>query len=166
MQNSFRSIGLITRATAVMGNRLFTPKNLQANQFLYLLRILEHPGITQADLATQLHVDPSTCLRAVRKLITGNYVRRQDDPANKRRKCLFPTAKAQADADQLHGYEQALLTQGTADFTPGERLMLQELLARVATNIDDLNDDPDRLLSAQNQPSAENPADFSKVKAK
>jgi len=156
MQNSFRSIGLIARATSIMGNRLFTPQNLQANQFLYLLRILETPGITQADLATQLHVDPSTCLRAVRKLILGGYVLRQDDPHNKRRKCLVPTSQAQRDASQLHNYEQALLTQGTHDFTPGERLMLEELLARVAINIAHLNDDPTQLVGSTKQESLEN----------
>lgn len=156
MQNAFRSIGLIARATSIMGNRLFTPKNLQANQFLYLLRILENPGITQADLATQLHVDPSTCLRAVRKLSAGGYLTRETDPTNQRRKRLVPTAKAQADAAQLHGYEQALLTVGTQDFTPGERLMLQELLARVAANIEGLNDDPDRIMATVKRAPHEN----------
>lgn len=156
MQNSFRSIGLIARATSSMGNRLFAAQQLQANQFLYLLRILDAPGITQAELATQLHVDPSTCLRTVRKLITGGYVTRQADPTNKKRKCLVPTPLAQQDYPRLQAYEQALLQIGTQDFTAGEKQILRELLARVATNIDTLQTQPEQLLKVMAHHQSEN----------
>ncbi|KRL07545.1 transcriptional regulator [Levilactobacillus zymae DSM 19395] len=156
MPNSFRSIGLIARATSSMGNHLFSQQNLQNNQFLYLLHILDSPGITQAELATQLHVDPSTCLRTVRKLITGGYLIRQPDPADKKRKCLVPTEQAHAFYPQLQHYEQTLLTVGTTDFSAGERLMLEELLARVATNIERLQADPTRFEHGCTPPRDEN----------
>ncbi|WP_263853628.1 MarR family transcriptional regulator [Levilactobacillus mulengensis] len=37
-------------------------------------------------MASQLHVDPSTCLRTVRKLITSGYVSRETDDTNKKRR--------------------------------------------------------------------------------
>lgn len=135
MPNSFRSIGLIARATSEIGNQLFQRVDLQNNQFIYLMRIVENPGITQTDLATQLHVDPSTCLRAVRKLIDYQYVTRQADANNKKRRPLVATEKGQAFYPQLEAYEQHILGIGTHGLSAGESLLLEELLTKVAGNI-------------------------------
>ncbi|WP_125573033.1 MarR family winged helix-turn-helix transcriptional regulator [Levilactobacillus huananensis] len=135
MPNSFRSIGLIARATSDVGNHLFQKNDLQNSQFIYLMRINEHPGITQTELASQLHVDPSTCLRVIRRLVTHDYVDRQTDSANKKARPLVATAKGQAIYPELKAYEQQILTIGTAGLSEGEKLILEELLAKVAHNI-------------------------------
>ncbi|MFD1456663.1 MarR family transcriptional regulator [Levilactobacillus lanxiensis] len=140
MANSFRSIGLIARVTATMGNQLFQADDLANNQFIYLLRITEQPGITQTELASQLHVDPSTCLRTVRKLITSGYVSRETDDANKKRRPLVATTKGMAMAPALEAYEQHVLAIGTAGLSTGEAALLEELLAKVATNMRDFQE--------------------------
>ncbi|WP_204122260.1 MULTISPECIES: MarR family transcriptional regulator [Levilactobacillus] len=140
MANSFRSIGLIARVTATMGNQLFQADDLANNQFIYLLRITEQPGITQTELASQLHVDPSTCLRTVRKLITSGYVSRETDDANKKRRPLVATSKGMAMAPALEAYEQHVLAIGTAGLSTGEAALLEELLAKVATNMRDFQE--------------------------
>jgi DNA-binding MarR family transcriptional regulator len=140
MTNSFRSIGLIARVTATMGNQLFQADDLANNQFIYLLRITEQPGITQTELANQLHVDPSTCLRTVRKLITSGYVSRETDDANKKRRPLVATTKGMAMAPALEAYEQHVLAIGTAGLSTGEAALLEELLAKVATNMRDFQE--------------------------
>ena len=135
MPNSFRSIGLIARVTATMGNQLFQANDLQNNQFIYLMRINETPGITQTELADQLHVDPSTCLRTVRKLIANHYVTRLTDATNKKRRPLQATAKGQAMYPALQNYEQHVLAVGTQELSAGEQALLEELLAKVARNM-------------------------------
>lgn len=140
MANSFRSIGLIARVTATMGNQLFQADDLANNQFIYLLRITEQPGITQTELASQLHVDPSTCLRTVRKLITSGYVSRETDDANKKRRPLVATTKGMAMAPALEAYEQHVLAIGTAGLSTGEAALLEELLAKVATDMRDFQE--------------------------
>jgi len=137
MQNYFRSIGLIARANAVIGNRVFKPDDLQSNQFIYLMRIVENPGITQTELADQLHVDPSTCLRTVRKLTDNDFVERQLDSHNKKLRLLKATAKGQAMYPALRKFEQSILTAGTAGLSTGEKALLEELLGKVAANIRD-----------------------------
>lgn len=137
MPNAFRSIGLIARATAAMGNQLFQADDLNNNQFIFLMRIVETPGITQAELATQLHVDPSTCLRAVRKLIATQYVTRGTDAHDKKRRPLLATAKGQAIYPALEDYEQQILSVGTQGLSTGETALLEELLAKVAHNVRD-----------------------------
>lgn len=140
MPNAFRSIGLISRATSVIGNQLFRHDDLQNSQFIYLMRIIENPGITQTALADQLHVDPSTCLRTVRKLIAHQYVARQADAHNKKLRPLVATPEGQALYPELQAYEQHILAIGTHGLTPGEQLILEELLAKVATNVREYQD--------------------------
>lgn len=137
MSNLFRSIGLIARVTATIGNQLFQADHLANNQFIYLLHITEQPGITQTELAAQLHVDPSTCLRTVRKLITSGYVDRQTDATNKKRRPLTATAKGNAMRPALTAYEQHVLAVGTNGLSNGEKAMLAELLGKVAANMRD-----------------------------
>lgn len=139
MANSFRSIGLIARVTATMGNQLFQADDLANNQFIYLLRITEQPGITQTELAAQLHVDPSTCLRTVRKLITSGYVQREVDATNKKRRPLIATTTGMAMKPALEAYEQHVLAVGTAGLSIGEKALLEELLAKVAQNMRDFD---------------------------
>ena len=83
-----------------------------------MTRINETPGITQTELADQLHVDPSTCLRTVRKLIANHYVTRLTDATNKKRRPLQATAKGQAVYPALQDYEQHILAVGTRIFRP------------------------------------------------
>ncbi|WP_061776794.1 MarR family winged helix-turn-helix transcriptional regulator [Levilactobacillus senmaizukei] len=135
MPNSFRSIGLIARATAVIGNQRFQPDQLHHNQFIYLMQIVENPGITQTELAAQLHVDPSTCLRTVRKLITSEYVVRTVDEQDKKRRPLMATEKGQAVYPDLERYERQIIAAGTAGLSTGEKALLSELLGKVANNI-------------------------------
>ncbi|TGD17525.1 MarR family winged helix-turn-helix transcriptional regulator [Levilactobacillus suantsaiihabitans] len=135
MPNLLRSIGLIARVTATRGNRLFQAEHLGNNQFIYLMRIIETPGITQTELAAQLHVDPSTCLRTVRKLIANGYVTRGIDAADKKRRPLVPTAAGRARYPELTAYETQIIADGTRALSPGEQAILTELLAKVAANL-------------------------------
>lgn len=137
MANSFRSIGLIARSTSIIGNQLFQRDDLQNNQFIYLMRIFENPGITQTELADQLHVDRSTCLRTVRKLIEHQYVARQSDAANKKLRPLIATDKGRTIYPELEAYEQHILAIGTHGLSAGEQLILEELLGKVAANVRD-----------------------------
>mgnify|MGYP003365006375 FL=1 len=101
------------------------------------MRIFENPGITQTELADQLHVDRSTCLRTVRKLIEHQYVARQSDAANKKLRPLIATDKGRAIYPELEAYEQHILAIGTHGLSAGEQLILEELLGKVAANVRD-----------------------------
>lgn len=135
MNNIFRSIGLIARATASIGNQTFEEKELQNNQFIYIMRVVETPGITQGELAALLHVEPSTSLRAIRKLETSHFVERRDSPDNKKLKLLFPTEKALNYYPKLKQYESSVSATAMKNLSAGEKLLLTELLEKIAQNM-------------------------------
>ncbi|MCG4779300.1 MarR family transcriptional regulator, partial [Eggerthella lenta] len=62
-------------------------------QFVYLVRIYEHPGIIARDLAKLILMDKTTIARAVAKLEKNSLIVRRSDPANHRIKRMYVTKK-------------------------------------------------------------------------
>lgn len=62
-----------------------------------LIHALRHnPGCTQAKLAELLHADKAAIARRTKNLESKGFLTRKDDPADRRSRLLYPTAKADA----------------------------------------------------------------------
>ena len=96
MKEILREIGMIARALDSISNIEFKEFDLTKGQYLYVIRICEHPGIIQAQLLEMIKVDKSTAARALQKLEKNGFIEKKDNPANKKNKNLFPTDKARA----------------------------------------------------------------------
>ncbi|MCB7112662.1 MarR family transcriptional regulator, partial [Agathobacter rectalis] len=64
-----------------MANAEFKKLDLARGQFVYLVRIYEHPGIIARDLAKLILMDKTTIARAVAKLEKNGLIVRRSDPA-------------------------------------------------------------------------------------
>jgi len=93
MKEILREIGMIARALDSISNIEFKEYDLTKGQYLYLVRICENPGIIQEKLAEMIKVDRTTAARAIKKLEVNGFIRKNDDPHNKKIKRLFPTEK-------------------------------------------------------------------------
>ena len=96
MKEILREIGMIARALDSISNIEFKEFDLTKGQYLYLVRICENPGIIQEQLLEMIKVDRSTATRAIQKLEMNGFDEKQEDPANKKNKKLFPTDKGKA----------------------------------------------------------------------
>jgi DNA-binding MarR family transcriptional regulator len=68
----------------------------------YLLRlVLKTPGITQKQLAAELHLAPSTITRFIDVLATRGLLQRQDTQGDGREWAIHPTETARALHDEL-----------------------------------------------------------------
>ncbi len=74
MKDILREIGMIARCFESIANIEFKTYNLSKNQYIYLVRIAENPGIILERLSEMVKVDRSTASRAVKKLVDQNYV--------------------------------------------------------------------------------------------
>ena len=74
-----REIGIIARALDSIANIEFRDLELARGQYLYLVRIGEHPGIIQEELSDLLKVDRSTVARSVKKLADKGFIRELND---------------------------------------------------------------------------------------
>jgi DNA-binding MarR family transcriptional regulator len=93
MKEILREIGMIARDLDSISNIEFKEYDLTKGQYLYLVRICENPGIIQEKLAEMIKVDRTTAARAIKKLEVNGFIRKKDDPHNKKIKRLFPTEK-------------------------------------------------------------------------
>ena len=136
MIDILREVGMIERALDSISNIEFKDINLSNLQFLYVVRIYEHPGIIAEQLANLIKVDRTTLARAVRRLEKQGYVYRESDPDNKKIKHLYVTDKGKQIypfiiRENSHSNEVAL--QG---FTPEEAQQVHDYLKRIRQNID------------------------------
>lgn len=136
MIDILREVGMIERALDSISNIEFKDINLSNLQFLYVVRVYEHPGIIAEQLANLIKVDRTTLARAVRRLEKQGYVYRESDPDNKKIKHLYVTEKGKQIypfiiRENSHSNEVAL--QG---FTPEEAQQVHDYLKRIRQNID------------------------------
>ena len=63
-------------------------------QFMYILCICEHPGVSQEKVAELTCIDKSTVAKAVQQLLQGGFITRQSSAEDRRANELYPTEKA------------------------------------------------------------------------
>ncbi len=136
MKEVLREIGMIARALDSISNIEFKQYDLTKGQYLYLVRICEHPGIIQEKLAEMIKVDRTTAARSIQKLEDNGFIVKKDDPHNKKIKKLFPTEKGKSVYPYLkreHDYSDRVALTG---FSESEAETLYNLLHRVRTNVE------------------------------
>lgn len=68
--DALRAIGVVARALDGIANIEFRDLELTRGQYLYLVRIVEQPGIIQEQLVNELKVDRATVARSVANFAT------------------------------------------------------------------------------------------------
>jgi len=136
MTEILREIGMIARALDSISNIEFKEYDLTKGQYLYLVRICEHPGIIQEKVAELIKVDRTTASRAIHKLESNGFIEKKDDDHNRKIKKLFPTEKGKKVYPFIiieHEYSNRVALAG---FTENEQEVIQTLLQRVRKNIE------------------------------
>lgn len=136
MKEILREIGMIARSLESISNIEFKEYDLTKGQYLYLVRIVERPGIIQEKLAEMIKVDRTTAARAIKKLELNGFIEKTDDPVNKKIKRLFPTEKGKSVYPFIineHEYSNKVALTG---FSESEAETMYNLLLRVRKNIE------------------------------
>lgn len=131
-----REIGVIARSLDSISNIEFKEVDLSKGQYLYMVRICEHPGIIQEKLAEMIKVDRTTAARAIMKLEEKGFIEKRDDVDNRRIKKLFPTAKGLEIYPFIireHKHSNSVALEG---FSEDEADILLRLLRRVRKNVE------------------------------
>jgi len=134
--NILREIGAIERCFESIANIEFKQYGVSKNQYIYLVRICENPGIIQERILYLLKVDRSTASRAIEKLRQEGFIYKEKNPDNKKNLALYPTEKGEAMYKILKredDYSNAIAIQG---FSLEEQAILLELLQRIRRNVE------------------------------
>jgi MarR family transcriptional regulator, organic hydroperoxide resistance regulator len=93
------------------------------------------PGLSAGDLASVLHVHPSTLTGVIQRLVAQRLLARGDDPRDRRRAVLELTRRgARANAVQP-GTVEAVIARALEDISDRERLATQRVLHRLADHL-------------------------------
>jgi DNA-binding MarR family transcriptional regulator len=135
MDEIVRDIGAISRALDSISNIEFKEVDLTRGQYLYLVRICEHPGIIPEQLAEMIKVDRTTTARAVKKLEIKGLIQSMADNQNRKIKKLYATNKGKEIYPLIireHHYSNQIAVKG---LTTQEIKQLQKLLKKVRENV-------------------------------
>lgn len=136
MKEILREIGMIARALDSISNIEFKEYDLTKGQYLYLVRICEHPGIIQEKLAEMIKVDRTTASRAIKKLEKNGFIERREDKYNKKIKKIFPTMKGENVYPKIKRENDHSNNVALAGFSEREVEIISHLLQRVRKNIE------------------------------
>lgn len=67
---------------------------ISKGQYIFILHVYDHPGISQDELAKALELDKGTVAKAVKKLIGKGFLRREYNPEDKRAYKLYTEERA------------------------------------------------------------------------
>ncbi len=89
-----RSIMIISRCTNLYRDKKLTECGISGYQAPYIPEICKNPGITQDQLAHNLHVNRSSVTRQLTILENNGFVTRQRSAADRRSVEVYPTEKS------------------------------------------------------------------------
>jgi DNA-binding MarR family transcriptional regulator len=109
---------------------------LSPQQFWAVVAVQEAGPASLGALAERLKIDAPTASRVFATLTRRRLVRMAEDPADRRRLLLAPTAEGAELAQKLRPVARELRESLTAGFTPAELGLLRGALRRVLDNLD------------------------------
>jgi len=98
----------------------------------YLAR---NEGINQAGMADLLEIRPMTLVRQIDRMEEAGWIERRPDPADRRARRLFLTAKARPILGRIWNVANETRDEALALLSPGEAETLIDLLRRVHTTL-------------------------------
>lgn len=118
------------QATAIF-NGLFAGLDITSTQLAALSVIIKEGSISQNQLGRQTAMDPSTISMVVRKLIKSGLAERAASDTDMRLSMIAPTARGAEFGLQLLERSEEVGHKLLEPLSPGERLLLMELLKRL-----------------------------------
>jgi DNA-binding MarR family transcriptional regulator len=113
-------------------------RQLTVQQFWTIVALDEHPGSSQAEIASHVRSDAPAVSRALSALLVRGLVRADPDPDDRRRTCVSLTPAGRRLARELVPVAQELRDAVVAGMTATEIAVLTASLERIVENLDRL----------------------------
>jgi MarR family transcriptional regulator for hemolysin len=136
-----RSFGFLVNDVARLFGRRFDHNGrrlgLTRAQCRTLGYLARNEGINQAGLADLLEIRPMTLVRQIDRMEEAGWIERRPDPADRRARRLFLTAKARPILGRILNVANETRDEAVALLSPGEADSLIDLLLRVHATLSD-----------------------------
>jgi MarR family transcriptional regulator for hemolysin len=100
-----------------------------------LVRLENNEGVSQVKLAELADVDPMTMVRILDRMEADGLLERRPDPADRRARCLYLTAKAKPLLDEIWRFSEATRAETFAGISRADREMFMTVLEKMHDNL-------------------------------
>lgn len=132
-----REVGMISRCIHSICDIRYKEIGLEKGQFLFVVRVLENPGINQETLSEMLKVDKTTVAKALKKLSEKGYIDKVKSKSDGRAYELYPTEKAKEVEVFLKKIEDDVNAEALMTINDQEQAYLYEKLHEIRLHIED-----------------------------
>ena len=126
---------MVARQLRITFDQSAERSGLTRAQWHLIAAVARHPGATQRLIAEALEVREITAGRLVDRLCDEGYLKRQENPNDRRAYCLYLTPAAQPVLDKLDELGKIHEAAIFAGFEPEELEKLDELLDGISRNL-------------------------------
>ena len=130
-----RCFSIIYRHGKTINDRMIRKFHLSGGQSRYLALICENPGISQESLVQYYQIDKGAIAKSIRRMEELGYIRREQNPEDRRAYCIFPTEKAHEVMDFCREDMKRMEAAFEESLTPEEIETFQRLLLRITDNM-------------------------------
>ncbi|WP_319416387.1 MarR family winged helix-turn-helix transcriptional regulator [Marispirochaeta aestuarii] len=132
-----RYISILYRFSQIHIAQQLKPHKIGSGQYPFIFSVCRNPGINQDGLSERLLIDKGTTAKAVKILEAGGFLRREQDPADRRVYRLYATPEGEELGKTLESILplwQELLWKG---FSRQEKEQAYSLVQRMSENAKD-----------------------------
>lgn len=145
MDDLIKWVSITARQTALHMDRVLAPYGLNASQYMYVVEVCTHPGLTQDRFFQIFYVNPSNVTRALVALEKQGLLERRSNRKDRRTFCIYPTQKALDLFPKITQLRREWQERMLADLAPDTRAEVEQALRTAALRAVDYNreEDPD-----------------------
>lgn len=119
------------------------PLGVAPAQFMTLIELWEHDGLTQRQLVERLDVEQATMANTLNRMERDALIERRAGPGDKRTRLIFLTDKARALRGPAIGAAKAVNADAMANLSASEAAQLLALMPRVIAGLKATGKPPD-----------------------
>jgi DNA-binding MarR family transcriptional regulator len=109
--------------------------SLTLPQCKVLVRLEKNEGVSQVKLAELAAVDPMTMVRILDRMEADGLLERRPDPADRRARCLYLTAKSKPLLDEIWRLSEATRADTLAGISRADRELFMTVLEKMHDNL-------------------------------
>jgi MarR family transcriptional regulator, transcriptional regulator for hemolysin len=139
MNSSAAGLGLMLHDASRALRKRFEQRTeslgLSSAQWRLLLLVCREPGAPQGRFADRLDIEPISVSRLIDRMVTGGWLIRQDDPADRRVKLVLPTPKSLAAHQDIKAIADDVYGEALAGLSADQAQVLMQGLETIIANL-------------------------------
>ena len=135
MYDLVKSVAILHRQSKIYCNRQLKSSSLPTSHAMYLMALIQTPGLSQEQLAAELRIDKGSVAKMIQLLQKHDLVTKSQNEDDKRIYNLYVTEKTRKMTAEMVRVGKEFEKVMTKNMTEEEKETLKDLLTRAARNV-------------------------------